>query len=105
MRGERSVTAVERDVSKAERLAELHAGIEAQHTAAAEKQATRGKRGARERVLKLLDEGSFQEIDPFVQHRATLFGIDRAHPYGDGVVIGFGTIDGRTVGVFSQDFT
>lgn len=91
--------------SKAERLATLKKEIAAQHTAAAEKQATRGKRGARERVLALLDEGSFDELDPFVKHRATQFGIDHSHPFGDGVVTGFGTIDGRLVGVFSQDFT
>jgi len=99
------VTAVEKQASKAERLAELRSSTAAQHVAAAEKQAKRGKRGARERVLAILDEGSFSELDPFVQHRATLFGMDNSHPFGDGVVTGFGTIDGRTVGVFSQDFT
>jgi len=72
-------------VSKSERLGALRAEIEAQHAAAAEKQATRNKRGARERVLALLDEGSFDELDPFVQHRASQFGMDRSRPYGDGV--------------------
>ena len=81
------------------------AEVAAQHDAAAAKQATRGKRGARERVLALLDEGSFQELSPFVQSRATRFGMDRQRPYGDGVVTGLGTIDGRHVAVFSQDFT
>ena len=81
------------------------AEVAAQHAAAAAKQAERGKRGARERVLALLDEGSFQELDPFVQHRASQFGMERTRPYGDGVVTGFGTIDGRQVAVFSQDFT
>ncbi len=92
-------------VSKAERLGGLKAEIAAQHEAAAAKQAQRKKRGARERVLALLDEGSFQELDPFVRHRATQFGMDRQRPFGDGVVTGFGTIDGRRVAIFSQDFT
>lgn len=91
--------------TKAERLAGLKAEIAAQHEAAAAKQALRKKRGARERVLALLDEGSFQELDPFVRHRATQFGMDRQRPFGDGVVTGFGTIDGRRVAIFSQDFT
>src|SRR5215218_5569672 len=88
-------------VSKAERLAGLKAELAAQHEAAAAKQATRNKRGARERVLALLDEGSFQELDPFVRHRATQFGMDRQQPFGDGVVTGFGMIDGRRVAIFS----
>jgi acetyl-CoA carboxylase carboxyltransferase component len=91
--------------TKAERLAALEAEYAAQHAAAAEKQAARGKRGARERVLALLDPGTFLELDPFVRHRATQFGMDRSHPLGDGVVTGFGEIDGRKVAVFSQDFT
>src|SRR5215211_236682 len=91
--------------SKADRLASLKEEVAAQHAAAAERQATRGKRGARERVLALLDEGSFQELDPFVRHRATQFGMEKQRPFGDGVVTGFGTIDGRQVAVFSQDFT
>lgn len=81
------------------------AEVAAQHKAAAEKQASRGKRGAYERVIALLDEGSFQELAPYVQSRATRFGMDRQRPYGDGVVTGLGTIDGRHVAVFSQDFT
>jgi acetyl-CoA carboxylase carboxyltransferase component len=92
-------------VTKAERLAGLKTEIAAQHEAAATKQAQRSKRGARARVLALLDEGSFQELDPFVRHRATQFGMDRQRPFGDGVVTGFGTIDGRRVAIFSQDFT
>ena len=90
---------------KAEVRANRAAEVEAQHVAAAAKQADRGKRGARQRVLELLDEGSFQELDPFVQHRADQFGMERSRPYGDGVVTGFGEIDGRKVAVFSQDFT
>jgi acetyl-CoA carboxylase carboxyltransferase component len=99
------VTAEKQTTTKAERLDTLKSEIDAQNAAAAEKQATRQKRGARERVLALLDEGSFDELDLFVQHRATQFGMDNSRPYGDGVVTGFGTIDGRPVAVFSQDFT
>src|SRR5262245_21188591 len=89
-------------MTKADRLAALQAEVAAQHEAAAAKQAQRGKRGARERVLALLDEGSFQELDPLVQHRATQFGMEQNRPYGDGVVTGFGTIDERQVAIFSQ---
>jgi acetyl-CoA carboxylase carboxyltransferase component len=64
-----------------------------------------GKLTARERLDLLLDPGSFQELDAFVVHRATEFGLDRQHFLGDGVVTGHGTIDGRLVFVFSQDFT
>jgi len=71
--------------------------IEAQHA--------KGKKTARERLELLLDPGSFEEFDMFVQHRCTNFGMDASHPYGDGVVTGCGTIDGRLVYVFAQDFT
>jgi acetyl-CoA carboxylase carboxyltransferase component len=91
--------------TKSARLARIKDEIAARHAAAAEKQATRGKRGAFDRVVHLLDEGSFQELDPFVRHRATQFGMDQSRPLGDGVVTGFGTIDGRRVAVFSQDFS
>jgi acetyl-CoA carboxylase carboxyltransferase component len=91
--------------TKAARLSGRNAEIAAQHEAAAQKQAARGKRGARERVLTLLDAETFQELDPFVQHRVAQFGMDKSRPYGDGVVTGFGEIDGRKVAVFSQDFT
>jgi acetyl-CoA carboxylase carboxyltransferase component len=90
---------------KAEVRAARAAEVAAQHEAAAAKQATRGKRGAYERVISLLDAGSFQELSPFVQSRATRFGMDRQRPFGDGVVTGLGMIDGRPVAVFSQDFT
>ncbi|MFM9107213.1 MAG: acyl-CoA carboxylase subunit beta [Chloroflexota bacterium] len=90
---------------RARKLAELRAGIDAQHAAAAEKQASRGKRGARERAVALLDSGSFTELDAFKRHRASDLGMDRSRPWGDGVVTGWGTIDGRPVAVFSQDFT
>lgn len=72
---------------------------------AIEKQHQRGKYTARERIAMLLDEGSFEELDMFVTHRSTNFGMDKKHPLGDGVVTGFGTVDGRLVYVFAQDFT
>jgi propionyl-CoA carboxylase beta chain len=72
---------------------------------AVEKQHERGKLTARERIGLLLDPGSFQETDPFVVHRAHDFGMERRRPPGDGVVTGYGTIDGRRVFVAAQDFT
>jgi len=65
----------------------------------------RGKLTARERVHLLLDEGSFEEFDMFVTHRCTDFGMEQQKPAGDGVVTGWGTINGRLIYVFSQDFT
>ncbi len=65
----------------------------------------KGKLSARERIELLVDEGSFDEIDMFVKHRAKDFGLDKQHYPGDGVVTGFAKIDGRPVAVFSQDFT
>lgn len=69
------------------------------------KQREQGKWNARERVHQLLDPGSFVELDQFVTHRCTDFGMEQQKVYGDGVVTGYGTIDGRQVCVFSQDFT
>src|SRR5215211_8743466 len=68
-------------------------------------QHAKGKLTARERLDLLLDEGSFVELDRFVTHRSTDFGLDRQVVPGDGVVTGSGRIDGRLVYVFSQDFT
>jgi propionyl-CoA carboxylase beta chain len=65
----------------------------------------KGKLTARERIELLLDEGSFEEFDMFVAHRCTEFGMEKNRPAGDGVVTGWGTINGRMVYVFSQDFT
>lgn len=65
----------------------------------------KGKQTARERIELLLDEGSFEEFDMFVSHRCTNFGLEKEVYLSDGVVTGFGTIDGRLVYVFSQDFT
>ena len=79
----------------------VHAGS----AAAIEKQHERGKLTARERIDLLLDEGSFVEFDELARHRAHDFGIAANRPYGDGVVTGYGTVDGRPVAVFSQDFT
>ena len=79
----------------------MHAGSEQ----AVAKQHERGKLTARERIELLLDPGSFTEFDELARHRATDFGIAATRPYGDGVVTGYGTVDGRPVCVFSQDFT
>ncbi|MEV0275600.1 acyl-CoA carboxylase subunit beta [Streptomyces sp. NPDC050610] len=91
------------------KLADLRRRIdEATHAGSAravEKQHAKGKLTARERIELLLDEGSFIELDEFARHRSTNFGIEKNRPYGDGVVTGYGTVDGRTVCVYSQDFT
>src|SRR5829696_10248880 len=79
----------------------VHAGSER----AIERQHAKGKLTARERIDLLLDEGSFTELDELARHRSTNFGMDADRPYGDGVVTGHGTVDGRPVCVFSQDFT
>jgi acetyl-CoA carboxylase carboxyltransferase component len=73
------------------------ARIEAQHA--------KGKRTARERLVCLLDEGTFQEIDPYMAHRHSDFGMEQQQYPGDSVIVGFGKIDGRKVAVFAQDFT
>ncbi|MGV1015644.1 MAG: carboxyl transferase domain-containing protein, partial [Methyloceanibacter sp.] len=73
------------------------ARIEAQHK--------RGKLTARERLGLLLDEGSFEEFDMYVEHRCIDFGMDKTKVPGDGVVTGWGTINGRVVYVFAKDFT
>ncbi len=65
----------------------------------------KGKFTARERIAMLLDEGSFEEFDMFVTHRCTNFGMEKTTFLGDGVVTGYGTVDGRLVYVFAQDFT
>src|SRR5215210_3907548 len=79
----------------------LHAGSET----AVERQRSRGKLLARERLEKLLDPGSFVEIDRFVRHRNPHFGMMERRPWGDAVVTGYGAIFGRRVFAFSQDFT
>ncbi|MGZ4170599.1 MAG: carboxyl transferase domain-containing protein, partial [Solirubrobacteraceae bacterium] len=93
----------------AEKLAQLEGlrehAIHNAGQAAVDKQHEKGKLTARERIAKLLDPGSFQELDVFVRHRTLDFDMQRNRPYGDAVVTGHGTIDGRRVCVFSQDFT
>ncbi len=70
-----------------------------------ERQHKEGKLSARERVDLLLDEGSFEELDKFVRHHCTDFGMEQQRPAGDGFITGYGRIDGRLVYVFAQDFT
>src|ERR1700688_4765817 len=82
-----------------------HEAVHAGSAAAVEKQHAKGKLTARERIDLLLDEGSFVEFDEHAGHRAKEFGIQANRPYGDGVVTGYGTVDGRPVAVYSQDFT
>ena len=90
------------DATVAAQRSALHLGggqkrIDAQHA--------RGKLTARERIERLLDPGSFEEMAPYIQHRHAGFGLEKEHHPGDGVVTGFGLIEGRRVAVFAQDFT
>src|SRR5262245_58573061 len=79
------------------RVAEVaHAGSER----AVEKQHARGKKTARERIEMLLDEGTFIEMDKYARHRSNNFGQEQNRPYGDGVVTGYGLVDGRQVAIF-----
>src|SRR5512135_2118165 len=86
-----------RDTKAKGRLAGGQERIEAQHD--------RGRMTARERIDLLLDKGSFREVDPFVMHRTTDFNLDQQRYLGDSVVTGWGTIEGRLIYIFSQDFT
>ena len=95
-------------MTTAAKLAELAArtaAAAAAEAAAAERQHPRKKKTARERIAALLDEGSFVELDAQVRHRSTAFGLGDKRVPGDGVVTGHGTVDGRPVAVYSQDFT
>lgn len=83
----------------------LDEAVHAGSAQAVEKQHAKGRKTARERIELLFDEGSFVELDELARHRSTAFGLEKNRPYGDGVVTGYGTIDGRQVCVFSQDFT
>jgi propionyl-CoA carboxylase beta chain len=88
------------ELKKKQDLAQLGGGqerIDSQHA--------KGKMTARERLHFLLDEGSFEEIGMFVTHRSHEFGLERQKFLGDGVITGYGTVNGRTVYVFAQDFT
>ena len=97
------------DALRARQLEALRARREASRlgggAAAIERQHGRGKLTARERIDHLVDEGSFDELDPFKIHRCRDFGMDKRHVPGDGVVTGLARIDGRPVAVFAQDFT
>ena len=80
--------------------------VEVEHAQEAhEKAEKRGRKSARERIEILLDDGSFVELDALARHRSTAFGLEKKRPIGDGVVTGYGTIDGRQVCVFAQDFS
>jgi propionyl-CoA carboxylase beta chain len=83
----------------------LDEAVHAASQAAIEKQHAKGRLTARERIELLFDEGSFVEMDELARHRSTAFGLEARRPYGDGVITGYGTVDGRQVCVFSQDFT
>jgi propionyl-CoA carboxylase beta chain len=91
------------------KLADLHRrydeAVHAGSARAVEKQHAKGKKTARERIEALLDEGSFVELDEFAKHRSTNFDMDANRPFGDGVITGYGTVDGRPICVFSQDVT
>ncbi|GLZ38551.1 acyl-CoA carboxylase subunit beta [Actinokineospora sp. NBRC 105648] len=91
------------------KLADLHRrndeAVHAGSARAVEKQHAKGKMTARERIDLLLDPGSFIELDELARHRSANFGLEKNRPYGDGVVTGHGTVDGRPVCVFSQDVT
>ena len=96
----RSIDAIRKELEKRREEALLGGGRER-----IEKQHKDGKLTARERIALLLDEGTFVELDRFVTHRCTDFEMEKKKFWGDGVVTGYGKIDGRLVYVFSQDFT
>lgn len=83
----------------------LDQAVHAGSAKAIEKQHAKGRGTARERIEMLFDEGSFVELDELARHRSVAFGLEKRRPYGDGVITGYGTVEGRQVCVFSQDFT
>src|SRR5678816_4354238 len=88
------------ELNRRQGMAQLGGGqdrIDSQHA--------KGKLTARERILLMFDEDSFEEIGMLVIHRSTDFGMDQQHFYGDGVITGYGTVDGRLVYAYAQDFT
>jgi propionyl-CoA carboxylase beta chain len=85
--------------------ARIDEAVHAGSARAVEKQHAKGKKTARERIEMLVDPDSFTEIDEFARHRAHGFGMENNRPYGDGVVIGTATVDGRPIALYSQDFT
>ena len=90
---------------KADELLRRRTEAAGRRQAAVDKQHAKGKLTAMERIEALLDEGSFQQLDGLARHRSHNFGLEKERPYGDGVITGYGTIDGRPVCVFAQDFT
>lgn len=90
---------------KAEILKSRRADAAGRRQEAIDKQHAKGKMTAMERIEAFLDEGSFQQIDGLVRHRSHNFGLEKSRPFGDGVITGYGTVDGRPVCVFAQDFT
>ena len=97
--GKTTAAALEEQQGKMDQAVTQHEQV------AQEKQHARGKLSARERINQLLDEDSFVELDALSRHRSRNFGLEANRPYGDGVITGYGTIDGRQVAVYSQDFT
>ncbi|AYG04264.1 acyl-CoA carboxylase subunit beta [Gryllotalpicola protaetiae] len=85
--------------------ARYHQAVTVKEEGSAEKQHSKGRLTARERILGLLDPGTFVEFDEFVRHRSTGFGLEAKRPLGDAVITGVGAVGGRQVAVFSQDFT
>ncbi len=85
--------------------ARIDEAVHAGSARAVEKQHAKGKKTARERIEMLVDPDSFTEIDEFARHHASNFGMEKNRPYGDGVVIGTATVDGRPIALYSQDFT
>ncbi len=90
---------------KADELIRRRTEAASRRQAAIDKQHAKGKLTAMERIEAFLDPGSFQQIDGLTRHRSHNFGLDKSRPYGDGVITGYGTVDGRPVCVFAQDFT
>lgn len=93
----------------ADRIADLaarrHEAVSIAEKHAADRQHAKGKLTARERIDLLVDPGSFVELDQLARHRCAEFGLDADRPYGDGVVTGHATVDGRQICLFSQDFS
>lgn len=90
---------------KADTLAAKRAESHDRSADSVDKQHAKGKMTAHERIEALLDPDSFQELDELARHRSVNFGLEKNRPYGDGVITGYGTVDGRPVAVFAQDFT
>ena len=86
------------------RINERKKELNDQEEQSAARQHKRGKLSARERIEALLDDGSFTETDPYVEHRSTALGMDKRRWVGDGVITGYGNVEGRRVFVYSQDF-